>query len=196
MDLDEVCTLSIVSCPVCGGVEAAPISPGYVQCESVRIDRLHLPPNAGPVSGGPPFIEREAVCGHRYHLPQGREGAGSCECGTFAIGLCSSCGRDVCGDHSDLRAGRRECVTCQRAAADLEQEHARAARDRLEARCRAGDLGALREYEQVLISQMEDVYRYLAPSLPDDLAAAAFPAIRQEANREAELLTVHIAVSR
>jgi hypothetical protein len=35
--------------------------------------------------------------------------ADACDCGTFAIGKCQSCGRPVCGDHSSLVEGRWLC---------------------------------------------------------------------------------------
>jgi hypothetical protein len=39
-----------------------------------------------------------------------------CECSTFAVGLCGSCQRPVCADHSGLVGGRRLCVACGEAA--------------------------------------------------------------------------------
>jgi len=41
---------------------------------------------------------------------------GQCDCGTFAIGVCASCGRAVCGDHSRLFDGKRLCTVDHSAA--------------------------------------------------------------------------------
>lgn len=36
-----------------------------------------------------------------------------CVCGTLAVGSCASCGRSVCGDHSDLSGHWRTCSPCR-----------------------------------------------------------------------------------
>ena len=47
----------------------------------------------------------------------------ACNCGTFAIGQCPSCGIAVCGTHSLLRDGLRLCLNCN-GRADAEAAHA------------------------------------------------------------------------
>ena len=57
---------------------------------------------------GPPQLTQLQVCGQRY-----QEGApasaAACSCGTFAIGMCTTCGIPVCGDHSWLVDQHRYC---------------------------------------------------------------------------------------
>src|SRR4051794_39289044 len=89
-------------CPKCGGSESRPIAAGYAECTTVvpvvSTQMIH-----DPIRGGPRPVESQQFtpCGNRYHDGSAESIAGAqCDCGTFAIGLCSSCNRPICGDHS------------------------------------------------------------------------------------------------
>lgn len=43
-----------------------------------------------------------------------------CACGTYSVGLCLDCGRDVCQEHSEIVEDRRLCLTHAENAKDLE----------------------------------------------------------------------------
>lgn len=71
-------------------------------------------------------LPHRAVCGERY-----AEGAvdgilPSCDCGTFAIGTCQSCGAQVCGEHAEqIEWVGLVCKPCARAKETSEAETAR-----------------------------------------------------------------------
>jgi hypothetical protein len=84
-----------------------------------------------------------------------------CECGTFAIGLCASCEKPVCGDHSRLLDGARRCEPCLASAqreqavstAEGELEHLTSRRDLELARLEAIDDPVERLISAVLWSE-------------------------------------------
>lgn len=93
-----------MGCPRCGGTERRVISPSYFECDTVSYEQVLD-------ASGVPMGERPTVCGHRY-----REGAppsaGSptCQvCGTYSIGVCQECSKDVCGDHGQLAQDQLVC---------------------------------------------------------------------------------------
>lgn len=92
-----------MSCPSCGGTDREPIAPGWWRCTS-RVTIAAPGPGLGaPPTGqfGPEHLEATAVCGRQYAERTGNEDHGPlCDCGTFAIGICKECGRDVCGECS------------------------------------------------------------------------------------------------
>ena len=99
-------------CPVCGGNARVPIAPGYWECDSLR-----AVPNYGwePVGPGGALEPRQTVvrvrCGSRYNEGGPGTSPTKCYCGTYAIGECANCGAAVCGDHSELSGGRRQCYS-------------------------------------------------------------------------------------
>lgn len=114
-----------MKCPNCGSSEARQIAPNFYECTDVirfKVQvRKHRPnPNQNAVRRGqqPPliwFTEDEyhsRDCGTKYHVGVPSESSVTCSCGTFAIGLCASCGQAICGDHSELLEGKRNCLGC------------------------------------------------------------------------------------
>ncbi len=97
------------ACPRCGSTDGAPIAPGYRECRGV----VAVP---APVPG---LASGSRVCGHRYHTGTPERTAPMCRCGTYAIGVCGTCGTAVCGDHSAAGATRicTECTADRRASA-------------------------------------------------------------------------------
>jgi hypothetical protein len=69
---------------------------------------------------GPQGFTQSLTCGFEYHEVAGGNVAAptACECGTFAIGVCTTCGKPVCGNHSSVRDGKRLCVE-DNSAADI-----------------------------------------------------------------------------
>lgn len=108
-----------MACPYCGGSAQRVIAPGYFECESIRSTMESVMRPAGPNGEMVPITQPSSVrCGHRYHEATGVVAVERCRCGTFAVGTCAECGRDVCGDHS--RAGaRRRCLDCIRHAESI-----------------------------------------------------------------------------
>jgi hypothetical protein len=130
--------VSVMTCPSCGGNSRTPIAPGFYRCTSLVTTRTGGP---GLTNSriGPPVIDTTTECGQEYQEGQSSGAALTCNCGTFAIGLCAEDGKPICGTHSALFHGRRLCSDCWHAAdrrrADIEAEEGEAAeRSHLEAR--------------------------------------------------------------
>lgn len=130
-----------MSCPVCQGSQRRPIAPGYWEClssitETKMVSETWVPggPN-GQMVPMPRYGPVSRICGTRYHESAATNKAESarCECGTFAIGVCHQCDREVCGDHSCLVAGARLCLDCSRQR-DRDESAARRERDEKAAR--------------------------------------------------------------
>lgn len=92
-----------------------------------------------PAPGTPPYlgitvpdsVVRDRACGREY-----QEGASTtstvCQCGTFAVGLCTECGAPACGLHSEMWQDRRVCIAdAKRLAREREKaDDARKAEER------------------------------------------------------------------
>lgn len=94
--------------------------------------QTHMVPDVGhPGRERPLDVRVSQVCGVRYH--EGTVGVDTplCSCRTFSIGVCSTCGSPVCGDHSELSSGLRLCLQCLAERTDAEAvERTRAAEER------------------------------------------------------------------
>jgi hypothetical protein len=114
-----------MKCPKCGSSKAKQIAPNFFQCTGVikfkeTVEKYVVNPNIEArtdyrqqkVVYVTVEEDREKVCGARYQFGSVQTTAGTCWCGTFAIGLCSSCNGSVCGDHSTLRS-KRFCRDCE-----------------------------------------------------------------------------------
>jgi hypothetical protein len=77
------------------------------------------------------IIPRGMICGHRYQEGPLVVAAPGCECGTYAIGICGSCTKPVCGDYSRVVNGRRICGTCIQASAQRASDATLAAHDQV-----------------------------------------------------------------
>lgn len=132
------------TCPTCHGSTREPIAPGFWRCsspvsyaETILAPQPGVPPHLGQMI--PQTVWRTRICGREYHEGAGAtEATQQCECGTYAIGACSSCGTPICGTHSALHDGRRLCLpefnTAQEeAAAEQARRDAAAVEERLAA---------------------------------------------------------------
>lgn len=104
-----------------------------------------MPPHLGVRV--PHEITRKRRCVHRYQ-EEVPVTVSICECGTFAIGICTKCGQHVCGVHSDLLAAGRTCSQCQARQDARRREEAREAgvvraREQREAQARIAQRRAL-----------------------------------------------------
>jgi hypothetical protein len=91
-------------CPSCGGRARFQVAPGYWECQSDRLVGMQ-----GYGARQTPIFE---VCRTRYQGASVSMSAGQCFCSTFAIGTCTECESQVCGDHSTLHYGVRLCYGC------------------------------------------------------------------------------------
>ena len=97
-----------MACPKCGSSERRSIAPGYFECLGTIMDSWPT-----TTAGGTVMVPQPVPCGHRYHDGSAVTSSPQiCSCGTFAIGLCGSCGSPVCGDCSTLHEGHRVCGAC------------------------------------------------------------------------------------
>jgi len=114
-----------MKCPKCGKSKAKQIAPNFYECTAairykVQVRKYRPNPDQIAVREGRAtplqwFFEDEwqtEDCGTRYHVGAPSESSVTCSCGTFAIGLCDSCGQAICGDHSELLGGKRNCAGC------------------------------------------------------------------------------------
>lgn len=92
-------------CPECGGQRADLIAPGYYRCLS-RIDD-------------------ERLCRYEFQIgPPQPAGSPFCQCGLFAVGKCTDCGRWVCGKHSGHDQDKLLCTDCLAARHEADGEAA------------------------------------------------------------------------
>lgn len=103
-----------MACPTCGGTRREQLAPGFWRCTEVIVHRSGGPGLTDP-HRGPMVLESTAPCGTEYQEGQGAIGS-LCGCGTFAVGICASCGQAICGAHSGLFKRRRLCGDCRRSA--------------------------------------------------------------------------------
>jgi hypothetical protein len=108
-------------CPSCGGTARFQVAPGYWECRSDRLVGMQ-----GHGARQTPIFE---VCRTRYQNASVSMSAGQCFCSTFAIGTCTECESQVCGDHSTLHYGVRLCYGCASRKAAAEKAAAAQARE-------------------------------------------------------------------
>ncbi len=105
--------MAVAVCPRCGSSDIRPVAPGYFECLQ-----------SDPQRGG---SDRDRCYTRFRDETEGATAGGAlCACGTRGIGRCSTCGREVCGDHSRLVADRRYCSAHARLAWDEEVANAAA----------------------------------------------------------------------
>lgn len=126
-----------MGCPHCGSAEREPIAPGFWRCTSVS---THTERRLVGVDGNIPIYQDfsvSRVCGTEYQELTGDMSGrvAVCDCGTFAIGRCSDCDRNVCGSEacSTMHEGKRRCQDCMAPRRRVEAE----ARARAEAEASA-----------------------------------------------------------
>lgn len=108
-------------CPVCGSGQRSPLAPGLWQCLGQRLVR-----SAGPGAygqPGPPEVSQWVACATQYQEGDAASSGPLCSCGTFAVGVCQTCGQPVCGYCSSMVSGVRECNAhvAERAAREAEE---------------------------------------------------------------------------
>ena len=99
-----------MACPSCRGSNRRVIAPGFWEGQSPVAVMVTGPGSIG--RPGPEGLPVPSACGRRYHETPGTAAQSLCDCGTFAIGLCTQCHRPVCGDCSALHQGSRWCAAC------------------------------------------------------------------------------------
>ncbi|MGW6441531.1 hypothetical protein [Lentzea sp. NPDC055074] len=106
-----------MTCPHCGSAAHKVIAPGFHECLGWRPE-VFTDPATGLA------VARRIPCGQRYHAGGDRGRNTTCACGTFAVGVCTSCGTFVCGDHSAGGAQRMcfACVEAARAASEQQEQ--------------------------------------------------------------------------
>lgn len=137
------CDSCVVACPSCGSQEFREIAPTWVECTAtwqrpvlVGMRPVFGPGRFPPLIGRVPIYDSETVwCRVRHHcVVRATSDSGpwpSCECGTFAIGMCQVCGDAVCGDDSTRRDRRRVCLACNaNADHEAQQQQHRAEEER------------------------------------------------------------------
>lgn len=145
------------TCPVCGGSESRLLAPGFHECCSrVMVDAA--PPGLGGNMGFVPIPIYDR-CGHRYQTSPRETMTETCACGMFAVGLCSTCGRPRCGEHSGFLGGK---FVCSAHVFEANQEEAKQA---AEEKRRLIDAATQQSQERERREQQR--YEQLAPGFPD-----------------------------
>lgn len=109
------------ACPRCAGDRREPLAPNLYRCTSGALTEIVETLHVGfefPWGGGQPIYERRVrqdreQCGNEYQegVPM-LENIPTCDCGTFAVGVCIEDREPVCGSHSNLTDdGKRRCDT-------------------------------------------------------------------------------------
>jgi hypothetical protein len=113
-----------VNCPNCNGSARSQISASHYQCITVHTQLV-----PGRALGDPPMVEEEYTCDTMYSdgAPASRESP-LCKCGTYAVGVCCDCRKDVCGMHSFISSHERVCEPCR--SARIPVENAKAVQER------------------------------------------------------------------
>lgn len=110
----------MASCPHCGSTKLNELGPGEYLCQGSIEVKTGAPPSG---SQGPPT--RWTICGVKFFDPNfvgpGAASGSTCSCGTYSVGRCTSCGKEVCGQHSRLAHESRLCTRCAHARAEDEK---------------------------------------------------------------------------
>lgn len=100
--------MSVARCPRCGSTATRLISLGHFECQgSVTVAA------GGPPSGALGLPTASVPCGYRFSTGPAAGQSLLCACSTFAVGLCATCSRPVCGGCS-LAGTPRRCHECRR----------------------------------------------------------------------------------
>ena len=138
-----------MACPKCGGRNRRTLGANLFVCEElIPSSTTRWVPHASPQFVGQmaPLVEQHwEPCGERYQEGAVAPAAPICDCGVFAVGICTECGRPVCGGTScsEQVGGMLLCrgdaaeVHRARATANAEAERARTAARRDEAATKA-----------------------------------------------------------
>lgn len=113
--------------------------------------------------GMPHLVPGRAVCGYRYQESPPSTTLGVCECGMFAVGICSECGVTLCGDHIHLVQDRRLCTS--HAREKVKRAAAQAERETLQAREAVDDARLTARREKAEAERLLAAVRSLGPVL-------------------------------
>ncbi len=113
--------MTTAACPRCGGQGTA-LAPGYYNCTATVLVDV-IPPGAQGNLGAVPLYE---PCGTRFQTSEAGSSGRQCDCGFYAVGSCTSCGKPLCGRHKVEQGGR---LLCENDAQVEREAHRRAAEE-------------------------------------------------------------------